>query len=78
MLEKEDLKDLGKILANSTFVDTSALTHPRRDNIQQFYYYEAELHGKKVRLNVAKEVRFRPNGKPRTTYFLYSVNDIKE
>ena len=78
VLEKEDLKDLGKILANSTFVDTSALTHPRRDNIQQFYYYEAELHGKKVRLNVAKEVRFRPNGKPRTTYFLYSVNDIKE
>ena len=77
VLEKEDLKDLGKILANSTFVDTSALTHPRKDNIQQFYYYEAELHGKKVRLNVAKEVRIRKNGHIVTDYYLYSVNDIK-
>lgn len=77
VLEKEDLKDLGKILANSIFVDTSALTHPRKDNIQQFYYYEAELHGEKVRLNVAKEVRIRKNGHIVTDYYLYSVNDIK-
>ena len=78
VLTKEDLKDLGSILESSTFMDESVLTHPRRDNITHFYYYKAELHGRVVRLNVAKEVRFRPNGKPRTTYFLYSVNDINE
>ena len=78
VLTKEDLKDLGGILESSTFMDESVLTHPRRDNITHFYYYKAELHGRVVRLNVAKEVRFRPNGKPRTTYFLYSVNDINE
>ena len=78
VLTKEDLKDLGSILESSTFMDESVLTHPRRDNITHFYYYKAELHGRAVRLNVAKEVRFRPNGKPRTTYFLYSVNDINE
>ena len=78
VLTKEDLKDLGGILESSTFMDESVLTHPRRDNITHFYYYKAELHGRAVRLNVAKEVRFRPNGKPRTTYFLYSVNDINE
>lgn len=78
VLTKEDLKDLGSILESSTFMNESVLTHPRRDNITHFYYYKAGLHGRAVRLNVAKEVRFRPNGKPRTTYFLYSVNDINE
>ena len=78
VLTKEDLKDLGSILESSTFMSESVLTHPRRDNITHFYYYKARLHGRAVRLNVAKEVRFRPNGKPRTTYFLYSVNDINE
>ena len=78
VLTKEDLKDLGSILESSTFMSESVLTHPRRDNITHFYYYKAGLHGRAVRLNVAKEVRFRPNGKPRTTYFLYSVNDINE
>ena len=78
VLEKDDLASLDKVLRKATFIDSSLLTHTRKDNIQEFYYYKAELHGKKVRLNVAKEVRFRPNGKPRTTYYLYSINDINE
>ncbi len=78
VLEKDDLASLDKVLRKATFIDSSLLTHTRKDNIQEFYYYKAELHRKKVRLNVAKEVRFRPNGKPRTTYYLYSINDINE
>jgi len=78
VLQKDDLKQLGNLLESSTFIDDAELTHQRNDNITHFYYYEARLHERRVRLNVAKEVRFRPNGKPRTTYFLYSINDINE
>ena len=60
------------------YIDDSAITHPRRDNIVHFYYYKAELHGHTVRLNVAKEVWIRKNGKPQTRYYLYSINDINE
>lgn len=78
ILQKEDLKDLGSLLENSRFVDDSELTHHRNDNITHFYYYEARLHGRRVRLNVAKEVKVRNNGHVLTKYYLYSINDINE
>ena len=76
VLLKEDLKDLGTLLENSTYINDSALTHPRRDNITHFYYFKAELHGRTIRLNVAKQIYNRPNGQTEVRYFLYSVNDI--
>lgn len=78
VLLKEDLKDLGTLLGNSTYIDDSALTHPRRDNIVHFYYYKAELHGRTVRLNVAKDVEELHNGRILVKYYLYSINDINE
>lgn len=78
VLLKEDLKDLGTLLENSTYIDDSALTHPRVDNIEHFYYYKAELHGRTVRLNVAKEVKHRDSGHIVIKYYLYSINDINE
>lgn len=78
VLTKEDLKDLGTLLENSTYIDDSALTHPRRDNIVHFYYYKAELHGHNVRLNVAKDVEELDNGRILVKYYLYSINDINE
>lgn len=78
VLLKEDLKDLGALLENSTYIDDSALTHPRADNIEHFYYYKAELHGRTVRLNVAKEVKHRDSGHIVIKYYLYSINDINE
>ena len=78
VLTKEDLKKLGPVLESSTFIDDSVLKYSRKDNITHFYYYKAELHGRTIRLNVAKEVKFRKNGKPRTRYYLYSINDINE
>ena len=78
VLLKEDLKDLGALLENSTYIDDSALTHRRADNIEHFYYYKAELHGRTVRLNVAKEVKHRDSGHIVIKYYLYSINDINE
>ena len=78
ILQKEDLKDLGNLLENSRFVDDAELTHHRNDNITHFYYYETRLHGRRLRLNVAKEVKVRNNGHVLTKYYLYSINDINE
>lgn len=78
VLTKEDLKDLGAVLERSTYLDHAELTHERNDNITHFYYYKAELHGRMVRLNVAKDEERQPNGKIRVKYYLYSINDIRE
>ena len=78
VLAKEDLKDLGGILEKSTYIGHAELTHGRNDNITHFYYYKAELHGRTIKLNVAKEVRRRRNGLAFAEYYLYSINDIKE
>ena len=78
VLQKDDLKQLGDLLESSTFIDDAELTHQRNDNITHFYYYEARLHERRVRLNVAKEVKVRNNGHIVTKYYLYSINDINE
>ncbi len=78
IVTKDDLKDLATYLDNADYIDESALTHPRTDNIEYFYYFKAQVNGRPVRLNVAKEVHRQPNGKIKIKYFLYSVNDITE
>lgn len=76
VLTKNDLKDLDELLANATYIDESGLTHPRTDGIEHFYYFQTTLRGQEIRLNVAKKVETDPHGRIRTSYFLYSVNDI--
>lgn len=78
IVTKEDLKDLATYLENAEYVDDSALTHPRTDNIEHFYYFKVQVNGRWVRLNVAKEVHRQPSGKVKIKYFLYSINDINE
>lgn len=79
IVTKEDLKDLATYLENAEFIDDSALTHSRNDNIEHFYYFKTQINGRWVRLNVAKKVEIRrDNGATRIEYFLYSVNDIIE
>lgn len=77
VLTKDDLASLDDVLHGAVFIESSPLTHPRIDGIDRFFYYENEIRGKKVRLNVAKQVKIRKNGKPQTMFFLYSINDIK-
>lgn len=78
IVKKDDLKDLDKYLESSEYIEKSSLTHDRNDNIQEFYYFKTKIHSKWVRLNVAKEVVTKKNGRIRVRYYLYSVNDIKE
>lgn len=79
ILKKEDLKDLDKLLAQSTFVKKAALSKTRKDGIKRFYYYAAQLHGQTVYLNVAEFEHIRENGKISRWRVLYSVTaHIKE
>lgn len=77
VLTKEDLASLDSVLHRATFIESSPLTHTRADGIDRFFYYESEIRGKKVRLNVARHVKIQKNGKPQIKFFLYSINDIK-
>ena len=74
----DNKEDLAAYLEKSEFIDDSELTHERKDNIKHFFYFKVKVHDKWVRLNVAKDVEEQPNGKIQITYYLYSVNDIKE
>ena len=76
IVTKEDLKDLATYLENAEYIDDSALTHPRTDSIEHFYYFKVQVNGRWVRLNVAKKVEHYNNGRTYISYFLYSVNDI--
>nr|DAF62161.1 MAG TPA: minor capsid component [Myoviridae sp. ctt8G1] len=76
ILRKDDLASLDEVLKGAEFIDGSALTHPRTDDIVHFYYFKAQIRGLWVRLNVAKQVYRRPSGQVEIRYFMYSINDI--
>ncbi len=57
VLTKENLDSLEKALQNATFIESAGLTHPRKDDIDRFFYYEANIRGHKVKLNVARKVK---------------------
>ena len=78
VLTKDDLAKLDKVLAVAEFIESSPLTHQRNDGIERFFYYEAIVRGKKIRLNVAKKVWKQKSGYIQESYFLYSVNDIEK
>lgn len=75
VLQRDDLKDLDKLLAKATFVKKSGLSKVRKDDIKRFYYYEAKLHGKTVYLNVAETDKFRKGIGLSHERFLYSITD---
>lgn len=78
VLTRDDLATLDKVLETAIFIDSSPLTHQRNDGIDRFFYYEATVREQKVRLNVARKVKIRKDGRHIITHFLYSVNDIKK
>ena len=78
VLTKEDLKGLGNILKGATYIDDAELSHPQKHDITHFYYFQAELRGRKIRLNVAKQQWTSKQGRTKVKYVLYSINDIKE
>lgn len=74
-ITKEDLKDLDTILFDSKFVRKQGLYKERTDKIKRFYYYEAELRGKKIYLQVAETDSEMENGKILHTRYLYAISD---
>ena len=77
ILQLEDLKDAANILESATFVSDAPKKEAHTNQYEHFYYFEATLHGKKIRLNVGKETKQYTNGRIRTRYVLYSINDIR-
>lgn len=77
-LKKDDLKNLDKVLDTAEYINSSKLTHPRKDKIDHFHYFKAELNNNPIRLNVAEFAYKRPDNKIDYQYFLYSINDIKK
>lgn len=75
VLTKDDLASLDSLLAGAKFIKKVSKSKPRRDRIERFYYYEAELHGRKVYLNVGETDIISRTGKIRHDRFLYSITD---
>nr|DAW69739.1 MAG TPA: minor capsid component [Caudoviricetes sp.] len=76
ILQRDDLEYLDELLARAKYCGESDLTHNRKDNFKYFYYFEAELHGGIVRINVGKMLD--PDTKTkrkRYKYIVYSIND---
>lgn len=78
VVPRDELKNLAKYLENAEYIESSTLTHSRKDNLVLFYYFKVKINGSWVRLNVAKKVETYKNGRTYTSYFLYSINDILE
>lgn len=78
LLNKEDLKNLDKLLSKAVYIGSSELTHKRKDNIDHFHYFSVEINGGVIRLNVAEYARIKSDGQVFVDYFLYSINDIKK
>jgi hypothetical protein len=72
-LKKEDLKDLDKALANSTYVKPAKDSKGRKDGITDFYYFKDK--NKNLYYNVAGMKRKDPKGVIQKSYFLYSVTE---
>ena len=79
ILRKEDLKELDKLLQEATFIDDAECNDPAKivRGYKHFYYYEAKLHERRARLNVAKRTVKGEDGRWETEFFLYSINEIK-
>ncbi len=75
ILTKDDLKSLDTILVGAKFIKKTANYKPRRDSIKRFYYYEGELRGKKIYLDVAETDFKTRHGNIWHERFLFSVTD---
>ena len=67
---------LTRFLKTQSTKEKERFTHPRKDSIQYFYYIQAELHNKMVRLNIVQRIKAKDNGKMEKELFLYSINDV--
>lgn len=75
VLQKNDLKDVDKLLANAKFIKKVGLSKYRNDGIKRFYYYKTKLRGKIIYLNIAETDDISVRGNIAHERFLYSITD---
>ena len=75
ILTADDLPSIDTLLHGAKFIRKTTNSKQRRDDIKRFYYYEAELRGKKVYLNVAERDFTGKYGNILHERFLYSITD---
>ena len=75
-MQLDDLKNMDKILERATYIDDAPPSPGHNNGFEHFYYFESEVNGNKVRINVGKRIRRKGNGQQVSEYFCYSVNNI--
>lgn len=75
ILKRDDLEHLDQLMKKAKYVGENELTHARKDAFERFLYFEVELHGRTIRLNIGKSVVEKPNGKNKVEYTMYAIND---
>lgn len=68
--QRGDLLNLPDMLRKSQYAGSAMLSKERKDRITKFYYFKAQLHGNRVYLNVAEEIK---GGKIKR--YVYSITD---
>jgi len=76
-LQLEDLKNIHQLLERATYVSDAPSEMGHNNGFDHFYYFETEINGEKIRLNVGKKIRKKGNGQKGAIYLCYSVNDVK-
>lgn len=69
VISEKDIPKLAGQLKNSSYVAHSGLKHPRKDNIDHFYYFKAR--GKNLYFNVGRKTNRNGN----VHYELYSITE---
>ena len=75
-MQLEDLKNMDEILERATYIDDAPPAPGHNNGFEHFYYFESEVNGSRVRINVGKRTRRKGNGQQVAEYFCYSVNNI--
>lgn len=68
--QRGDLLNLPDMLRKSQYAGSAMLSKERKDRITKFYYFKTQLHGNRVYLNVAEEIK---GGKIKR--YVYSITD---
>jgi hypothetical protein len=74
-LQRTDLLSLDDALKKSRYVKTTPSFKSRRDGIDKFHYFETDIHGSHVYLNVAEKKNVGKDGHVRVSRFVYSITD---
>ena len=75
-MQLDDLKNMDEILERATYIGDAPPAPGHNNGFEHFYYFESEVNGNRVRINIGKRTRRKGNGQQVAEYFCYSVNNI--